>query len=156
MVATQRTWARGGPRRSDTDRATRRRLRRQAVLKPVIPLVALAALFIGAGLLHLYNPALYRPVMPQWLPAHDLLILLSGVAQILGGAGLLVRYTRTAAGIGLILLLIAVFPANVEMLRSAHQMGAESWTLALLWLRLPLQPLLAWWVWRAAVRRRND
>jgi len=86
--------------------------------------------------------------MPRWLPAPDPLILSSGVAQILGGIGLLVRRTRRAAAIGLILLLIAVFPANIEMLRVRELRGVPWWKETLLWLRLPLQAVLIWWTWR--------
>ena len=116
----------------------------------------MAALFIAAGLAHLFNPALYRPIMPPWIPAHDTLILFTGVAEILGGAGLVLRPTRRAAGIGLIALLVAVFPANIEMLRGYRAQEAPGPTEALLWLRLPLQGLLIWWTWRVALRRESN
>jgi uncharacterized membrane protein len=61
--------------------------------------------------------------------------------------------SRRAAGIGLVLLLIAVFPANVEMLRQARASHAAGLWQAALWMRLPLQPLLIWWIWRIAIRR---
>lgn len=114
--------------------------------------IILAATFIVAGHLHLLRPDIYRPVMPAWLPAPDTLILVSGVAEILGGVGLLVPRTRRSASIGLILLLIAVFPANIEMLRSYQSRGVPWWVEVLLWLRLPLQALLIWWVWRTGRR----
>ena len=47
--------------------------------------IGLAAIFIAGGILHLVKPALYRPYMPQALPAHDALILISGLAEIAGG-----------------------------------------------------------------------
>ncbi len=115
-----------------------------------VPLWVLAAIFLVGGVMHLVNPALYRPVMPGWLPAPDALILVSGIAEIAGGAGLLVRRTRRAAGVGLILLLVAVFPANIEMLR-AYRGQSLAWT-TLLWLRLPLQGVLIWWTWRVSWR----
>lgn len=115
---------------------------------PSLSTMILAAIFVGAGLLHLSRPDLYRPIMPRWLPAHDPLILFSGVAQILGGLGLLLRRTCRAAAWGLILLLIAVFPANIEMLRSYQSRGVPFWKEALLWLRLPLQAALIWWTWQ--------
>lgn len=115
--------------------------------------VILAAIFMVGGLLHLLRPDIYRPAMPPWLPAHDALILVSGVAEILGGIGLLFHRTRWPASIGLILLLVAVFPANIEMLRSYQARGVPSWMEALLWLRLPLQALLIWWVWRTGRQR---
>jgi uncharacterized membrane protein len=55
----------------------------------------------------------------------------------------------------LILLLVAVLPANVEMLRLAQQRGASTAFVAACWLRLPLQPLLMWWVWRVAHQGRD-
>jgi len=51
------------------------------------------------------------------------------------------------------LLLLAVWPANWQMLAAARDAGASGVARALLWARLPLQAALIWWVWRAAVRR---
>lgn len=116
---------------------------------------ALALLFVAAGIVHLVHPALYRPIMPPYLPGHDWLILISGWAEILGGAGLLVPATRRLAGWGLMALLVAVFPANLEMLWLHRERGGVWWGELLLWLRLPLQAVLLWWVWRAAGLRRS-
>ena len=112
----------------------------------------LALLFVGAGVLHFVMPRPYERIVPQWLPNAALLVKLSGVAEILGGLGLLIPVTRQAAGWGLILLLISVFPANVEMLRLARAGHATRLWQAGLWLRLPLQALMIWWVWRSAAR----
>ena len=79
---------------------------------------------------------------------------MSGVAEILGGVGVVLRQTRRVAGIGLILLLVAVFPANLEMVRTYQVRGAPWTTQALLWLRLPLQAVLIWWTWRVALGRQ--
>jgi uncharacterized membrane protein len=83
------------------------------------------------------------------------MVYISGLAEIAGGLGLLFPATRRAAGIGLIALLIAVFPANIQMLSTAVTGGAPAAYQALLFLRLPLQPLLIAWVYRSAVRRRT-
>ena len=112
--------------------------------------LALSLLFIVAGAFHFVIPASYRAIMPPWLPAHAALVAISGVAEILGGIGLLIPVTRRAAGIGLILLLIAVFPANVQMLLLARARGVPWSGETLLWLRLPLQLLLIWGVWRVS------
>lgn len=88
--------------------------------------------------------------MPQYLPLHRELVYLSGALEIAGGLGLLPERTRRAAGIGLILLLIAVWPANLQMLLDARAAGEPSWWVALLWVRLPLQVVLGVWVWRAS------
>lgn len=112
--------------------------------------IVLAALFAFAGTMHFVIPALYERIMPPWLPAHRALVLVSGACEIAGGLGLLVPRLRRAAGIGLIALLVAVWPANLQMLlnaRAAHQPG---WAQVLLFLRLPLQIVLIGWVWRAS------
>lgn len=109
-------------------------------------------MFAAAGALHFVFPAAYARVMPRWLPAHRPLVLASGALELLGAAALLVAPLRPAAGWGLIALLVAVFPANVQMLQDARARRQPAWVQSLLWLRLPLQPLLMWWVWSAAVR----
>lgn len=93
--------------------------------------------------------------MPPWLPLHRALVLLSGVCQIAGGVGVLIPRTRRAAGWGLILLLIAVSPANLQMLLDARASGASALAQTLFALRLPLQLALVAWVWRACVARRE-
>lgn len=113
-------------------------------------LLVTAIAFVVAGALHFVIPRVYLGIMPSWLPKPLLLVYVSGVFEMLGGLGLLLPVTRTAAAIGLIVLLLAVFPANVEMLRLAQSRGGSALFIAACWLRLPLQPLLIWWVWRAA------
>ncbi len=105
----------------------------------------LAVLFIGVGLLHLLYPAPYLRIMPPVLPAPGPLVLLSGVAEVAGGLGLLWPATRRWAKWGLLALLLAVFPANIYMLQIHEQLHLPAWAL---WARLPMQPLLLWWVWR--------
>ena len=102
--------------------------------------------FVVAGLLHFVAPAAYEKIMPPYLPLHRELVYVSGACETLGGLGLFPRRTRTAAGLGLILLLISVFPANVQMLLDARASGKPSWWIGLLWLRLPLQLVLVAWV----------
>lgn len=109
--------------------------------------------FVATGLLHFALPGVYEKIMPPYLPLHRGLVYASGVAEVLGGLGLLPARTRRVAGVGLILLLAAVLPANVQMLldaRAARAAGKPPWWLALLWLRLPLQAVLAAWVWRVS------
>ncbi|MES3033593.1 MAG: DoxX family protein [Gemmatimonadota bacterium] len=118
-------------------------------------LIITGVLFIVAGVLHFVMPKFYLAIMPGYLPMPLTLVYVSGVFEILGGVGLLVPATRTAAAVGLILLLLAVFPANVEMLRLAQQRGASTWFQWACWLRLPLQPLLMWWIWRVSQAGRD-
>ena len=76
------------------------------------------------------------------------LVYVSGFFEILGGVGLLVRPLRRAAGYGLLALLVAVFPANIQM--AVDTVGSEPGTVRswIAVLRLPLQvPLLLWVYW---------
>ncbi len=119
-------------------------------------LLFLAALFVSAGLLHFVIPQHYTSIMPPWLPYHTELVYVSGILEMAGGIGILIPSLRRAAGVGLIALLVAVFPANVQMLMNSMGSHASSLSLVLLWLRLPLQPLLIVWVWKAVVRRQTQ
>ena len=110
--------------------------------------VVLAVFFIGAGALHFLRPEPYLKIMPPYLPWHLGLVYLSGLFEIAGGAAVLVRPLRRAAGAGLIALLVAVFPANVQMFLDAlAERGWSAFTVAAL-VRLPLQvPLILWVYW---------
>lgn len=110
-------------------------------------------LFLGAGTLHFRNPRMYEQIMPPYLPAHREIVYVSGFFEMLGGAGLFVPQVRSAAGYGLIALLIAVFPANVYMATDAERFSAVAPAWAL-YARLPLQFILIWWVYVASVKRR--
>jgi len=85
--------------------------------------------------------------MPPYLPWPKVLILVSGLAEIAGGLGMLIPATKRLAGIGLIVLLIAVFPANVSMAMHKIQLPQLAVPTVVLWVRLPLQGLLIAWVW---------
>ena len=110
------------------------------------PRGAMGILYVVAGLGHFVATRLYERIMPDYLPAHRELVLLSGAAEIAGGLGVLFPATRRVAAWGLVLLLIAIFPANLWMLQHPERYpGVPLWAL---WLRLPLQlPLIAW-AWR--------
>jgi uncharacterized membrane protein len=104
-----------------------------------------AVFFIGAGIMHFVIPDTYVRIVPPALPSPRLLVELSGAAEVLGGLGLLVPFTRRAAAWGLVALLVAVFPANLYMAIShvpATGILGQHW---LQWLRLPLQiPMILW------------
>jgi uncharacterized membrane protein len=119
----------------------------------------LAAAMIGIGVLHFVMSDPFVRIVPAWMPAPLVLVWVSGVFEILGGVGLLVRRTRRAASYGLMALYLAVFPANVNMaVNDLTFDGTHHLPPALLWLRLPLQVvLIAWafWVGRDDPRREQ-
>ena len=111
----------------------------------------LSLFYLVAGTLHFLRPRVYEGMMPAALPAKRELVFASGVAEIVGGAGVLHPATRRPAGWWLIATLVAIFPANVNMAVNAE--CYRSVPAPLLWLRLPLQALLIAWAWRVAVKR---
>jgi uncharacterized membrane protein len=117
-----------------------------------ISIALIALLFATSGVLHLIKPQPFVRIMPSWLPSALALVLISGVFEIAGAAGILVPVTRVAAGWGLIALLLAVFPANVQMLLNARAAHASALWMAGLVARLPLQVLLILWIYRATIR----
>lgn len=102
--------------------------------------------FVAAGLNHFINPAFYLKIMPPYLPWHLFLVYLSGFFEVALGVLLLAPvFTRVAAW-GLIALLIAVFPANIQM--AINPQLYPDISPPALWLRLPLQAVfIAWAYW---------
>lgn len=111
--------------------------------------------FVVAGLLHFVRPKPYRAIVPPYLPAPEALVFLSGVAELAGGLGLMLRPTRRLAGWWLIATLVAVFPANLHMARHPEGYPKVPGGEAALKARLPLQALLIAWVVSASGRRRE-
>jgi uncharacterized membrane protein len=105
--------------------------------------VLMSVLYIASGAGHFIVTRAYMRITPDYLPAHRELVLISGVAEMAGGIGLLLPATRRIAAWGIILLLIAVFPANLWMAQHPELFpNVPQW---ISWLRLPLQlPLLSW------------
>lgn len=93
--------------------------------------------------------------MPPSVPWPAALISISGVAEIAGGLGLLLPRTRKLAAIGLIALLIAVFPANIYAAFHGMQIGGRTVPPWILWGRLPLQVVLIAWVYLAGWKTRK-
>ncbi|MBD3617147.1 MAG: DoxX family protein [Gracilimonas sp.] len=111
----------------------------------------IGSLFILAGILHFIKPQVYSKIMPDYIPYHRAMVFISGVFEILGGIGFLVPALRIYAAWGLILLLIVVFPANIEMARKGYRKHGLTLYTWLLIARLPLQFVLIWWVYWAGI-----
>jgi len=110
-------------------------------------------LYVGAGINHFLRPAFYMSIIPPVLPWHYAITILSGIAEIVFGVLLLVPATRKMAAWGIIFLLVAVFPANVQMLINyLHEQNPKTWIAIL---RLPVQGLLIWWAY-VYTRKKNQ
>jgi len=118
----------------------------------------LAALLATSGVVHLVRPQVYEGIVPHVLPNRRALVYVSGVAELLCAAGLLLPATRRPAGIASAALLLVVFPANVQMSidqgRRADRKGdtASRASFAASLARLPLQIPLIRTALRAAGR----
>ena len=101
--------------------------------------------FFG-GIKHFTNVGWYMKIMPPCLPCHKELVYLSGAFEIILGIMLVFEKTRFLSGWGLILLLIAVFPANIYLAQTNG--AAMNISPELAWGRLPFQTVfigLAYW-----------
>ncbi|UII24174.1 DoxX family protein [Fulvivirga ligni] len=104
----------------------------------------MASLYCIAGVLHFIKPKMYRGIIPPYFPSKQLLVYLSGVAEIVLGAGLFFEATRSISAWGIILMLLAFMPVHIYMLRSDKFAHLPQW---LLWLRLPIQLILMYWAY---------
>jgi uncharacterized membrane protein len=111
----------------------------------------LSVFFIGSGVNHFVAPRTYEHMIPPRVKGNAaLLVQVSGVAEVAGGVAVLLAPTRRLAGLGLVALLAAVFPANLYMASAPESFRKiPRWAL---YARLPLQPLMMWWAWRATGR----
>ncbi len=107
-------------------------------------LYLMAALYIFAGVNHFWHPDFYLKMLVGFLPYPEALNYLSGIAEIVIGIGLLFPATRRISAWALIALLVAVFPANINMAIHHEQFGLPATGL---YLRLPVQLLLIWWAY---------
>jgi len=122
------------------------------MLRPDFHRYLIGTIFVLAGLLHFLKPAFYVKIMPDYIPRHKTMVYLSGAAEIAGGIGMFVPEVRPEAAFGLILLLLAVFPANIDMaVKSVKKRGWFDLYSLLLILRLPLQFVLMYWVYWAGI-----
>ncbi len=99
---------------------------------------ALAAVFAVSGVLHFAMPRPYEKIVPRPLPRKRDLVYASGLAELVCAAGLVHPHTRPAAGWGSLALLLAVYPANLQMALDAQRTRSTAYKAGTL-LRLPLQ-----------------
>ncbi|HQS70222.1 MAG: hypothetical protein B7Y36_01835 [Novosphingobium sp. 28-62-57] len=127
--------------------------------------VILVLFYFAAGIIHLIAPKPFLTIMPLWVPAPEAVVLLTGIAEILGAIGLVQGFSlplRKAAAIGLALYAICVFPANInhfiiDMTKADGGLGLGYHVP-----RMFAQPLVVWlalwcggvtdWPWRKVAR----
>jgi uncharacterized membrane protein len=132
-----------------------------AVRGRTIARLVLAAAYLVAGIAHLTRPAGFLAITPHWVPAPELVVALTGAAELAGAIGLMIPRLWGGAGVGLALYALCVWPANINHALNDIPLGGThlSW-----WYhgpRLALQPVIIWWaLWASGVtdwpfRRRS-
>ena len=111
-----------------------------------------ACFFTVAGLNHFHMPDVYLSIIPPYLPWPRELVAISGVAEVLGGIGILIPPVRRLAAWGLIALLLAVLPANVQMALHGFR-NLPAWAL---WLRLPFQAVFIAWIYACCLAKKRE
>ncbi len=115
----------------------------------------LALFYLIAGILHLKSPSGFLAITPEWVPFPEIVIAFTGLAEIAGAIGLMIPRFRKAAGIGLALYALCVWPANFNHALNDIALGGKhlSW-----WYhapRLAFQPVFIWLaLWVSEVIRR--
>lgn len=105
----------------------------------------LGILLVVGGIAHFTKTEFYLKAMPSYLPLHEFIVYASGLLEIMLGVLLVFSKTTRKAALGIILLFIAVFPANINMYIN-HQDFPEMSESTLLF-RLPIQLLLIGWAY---------
>ncbi len=103
-----------------------------------------ACFFIYAGISHFRNPRFFLKITPPWVPAPDIVNIIVGVLEIVLGLGLFVESVRDYAAWGLIVLLVAVFPANFYHHQKARAKGKHVIPTLI---RMPIQGVLIYWAY---------
>jgi uncharacterized membrane protein len=108
--------------------------------------------FLVAGALHFVIPGFYQAMMPPFIPFQSFFIVISGIAEMAGAIGIQVPRYRRLAGQCMIILLVAVFPANIYVALVQPELPGMDYSPESMWWRLLLQPLFIGWVWLVSIR----
>lgn len=124
-------------------------------LKP-ITVYAMALLYIAVGVKHFTDVDFFMAIMPDYIPWHKELVYLSGFCEVSLGVLLVFKTTRTYAAYGIIVLLLAVFPANIYLAMTEVAQQALGATQQGALIRLPFQiPLLLIAYWHSQVQSKQ-
>lgn len=108
-----------------------------------IALHVFCLLFLAAGIGHFALEPFFTGAMPEWVPFRKAIVYVSGVMEIALAIGLFMKRTRVVTGFLIAVFLVLVFPVNIYMAWTAENYDLPA---AALWIRLPLQFVLIWWV----------
>ena len=117
---------------------------RKGKLQKSILIVISSIFYTITGIKHFIESDYFLSIIPPYLPFHIELVYISGFFEILFGLMILFPKYRYYGSIGLILLLIAVFPANIYLAQSKEAQEAIGASQQITIWRLPIQGILIW------------
>lgn len=128
-----------------------------SVIVPKFTVIALfrwlaSLFFIIAGANHFIMPDFYIAMMPSFMPFKEFFVVVTGIAEIVLGIAIQIPMLRRRAGMSLIGLLIAIFPANIYVALIQPPLPNLDYSPESMWWRLLLQPLFIAWIWWVAVK----
>jgi len=121
----------------------------KVIIAKYILIIISSIFYVLVGIKHFIDPSFFLAIVPPYLPYHLELVYISGIFEILFGVMILFPKYRYWGSVGLILLLIAVFPANIYLFQSVEAQKAIGATQEIATWRLPVQGifiLVAYWI----------
>ena len=111
--------------------------------------VAMILFYLAAGINHFINPEFYLPLIPGYLPCHELINLVSGCIEIVLAAALLFNKTQRIASFAIIAMLLAFIPSHIYFIQINSCIPSELCVATWIgWIRLVIvHPLLIYWAW---------
>lgn len=111
--------------------------------------VAMILFYLAAGINHFINPEFYLPLIPDYLPYHELINLVSGYIEIVLAAALLFNKTQRIASFAIIAMLLAFIPSHIYFIQiNSCIPGGLCVATWIGWIRLVIvHPLLVYWAW---------
>ena len=121
----------------------------KVIIAKYILIIISSIFYVLFGIKHFIDPNFFLAIVPPYLPYHLELVYISGLFEILFGVMILFPKYRYWGSVGLILLLIAVFPANIYLFQSVEAQKTIGATQEIATWRLPVQGifiLVAYWI----------
>ena len=109
-----------------------------------VSLLSMSGLYVFAGISHFRKPEFFLKITPPWVAFPLVVNFIVGGIEIILGMALLFNYSRTYAAIGIMALLVAIFPANIYHFQKAKRKGKH---IVPTLFRLPLQAVLIYWAY---------
>lgn len=116
--------------------------------------ISLGVFFTVSGVMHFVNPSFFDAIVPPWLwPSERFWTYASGVAELIVGPLMIIRRTRRVGALAAVVVLIAVYPANLYMVWDWRDRSLSEQFVS--WMRLPFQFVFIWLAWTVARNQPN-